>query len=195
VTPNQLILDNKGFAYSIALEYVNKPGQRAPREDLIAGALLGLCKAASMFNPTKGFRFITYAAKAIRREVLEVVYQNLAPVYIPRRERWGTGLGLSFKYLDHTPNDWREEKNTPRQLTVKESVTKILDQKDTSRWVRREVQRLSPRERDILIQRFGLRGTPMTLEQVSNRLSIGKERVRQVQKGALEKLRKRMEGR
>jgi len=55
---------------------------------------------------------------------------------------------------------------------------------------------LPPRERDILVDRFGLGGeTPMTLEAIGNRMGVTRERVRQIEVAALEKLRRRLEAR
>ena len=53
--------------------------------------------------------------------------------------------------------------------------------------------RLSPLEREVIHYRFGLdapRGSrPLTLEQVGSRIGVTKERVRQVQKAAISKLK------
>ncbi|MFQ5750225.1 MAG: sigma-70 family RNA polymerase sigma factor, partial [Planctomycetota bacterium] len=50
---------------------------------------------------------------------------------------------------------------------------------------------LSPREQTILQLRFGFKGgRPCTLAEVGARLSISLERVRQIQKAALAKIRK-----
>jgi RNA polymerase primary sigma factor len=55
---------------------------------------------------------------------------------------------------------------------------------------------LPPKEREILIDRFGLAtGTPMTLESIGQRLGVTRERVRQIEMSALHKLRRRLEAR
>jgi RNA polymerase primary sigma factor len=52
------------------------------------------------------------------------------------------------------------------------------------------VDQLSPRERRVLHMRFGLDGEPdRTLDEVAAELSVSRERVRQVEAGALAKLR------
>jgi RNA polymerase primary sigma factor len=51
--------------------------------------------------------------------------------------------------------------------------------------------RLNDRERQILVSRFGLGGAnELTLEQLGRELGITKERVRQIESRAQEKLRK-----
>ncbi|HJC05391.1 MAG TPA: sigma-70 family RNA polymerase sigma factor [Candidatus Enterocloster excrementipullorum] len=49
---------------------------------------------------------------------------------------------------------------------------------------------LSPREREVIILRFGLEtGRPMTLEEVGRRFKVTRERIRQIETAALRKLR------
>jgi RNA polymerase nonessential primary-like sigma factor len=51
---------------------------------------------------------------------------------------------------------------------------------------------LSPQQQQVLSLRFGLDdGQPMTLAKVGDRLNISRERVRQIEREALSKLRKR----
>ena len=50
---------------------------------------------------------------------------------------------------------------------------------------------LSERERDVLIHRFGLNGEdPKTLQEIGKLLNLSRERVRQIEKSALEKIRR-----
>lgn len=51
------------------------------------------------------------------------------------------------------------------------------------------IDTLSPKEKEIIVKRFGLGCVPMTLEAIGNQLGISKERVRQRQNAALRKLR------
>ena len=49
---------------------------------------------------------------------------------------------------------------------------------------------LSERERDVISRRFGLRGKPAhTLQEIANLLGLSRERVRQIQAGAIARLR------
>lgn len=55
---------------------------------------------------------------------------------------------------------------------------------------------LPPKERTILVDRFGLGGeAPMTLESIGQRMGVTRERVRQIEAAALDKLRRRLEAR
>jgi RNA polymerase primary sigma factor len=55
---------------------------------------------------------------------------------------------------------------------------------------------LPPKEGEILFDRFGLDSeAPMTLESIGQRLGVTRERVRQIEASALQKLRRRLEAR
>ena len=69
-----------------------------------------------------------------------------------------------------------------------------LEEKGVIRMLEEMVKNLSPREAGILSARFGLDGaSPKTLEEVGEHLGVTRERVRQLQNQALEKLRKMIE--
>lgn len=66
-------------------------------------------------------------------------------------------------------------------------ATETVDMDET---VSRLMEMLRPREQEVLALRFGLSGKPrLSLSQVGKVLSVSKERVRQIQDRALEKLR------
>jgi RNA polymerase primary sigma factor len=75
----------------------------------------------------------------------------------------------------------------PFDRLVKESDTQM---------VREVLATLAPREREILMLRFGLDDdTPHTLEEIGVEFRLTRERIRQIQEEALAKLRARMEKR
>ncbi|MGC9940323.1 MAG: sigma-70 family RNA polymerase sigma factor [Verrucomicrobiota bacterium] len=62
--------------------------------------------------------------------------------------------------------------------------------------VREALATLDTRESRILAMRFGLdNGTPKTLEEIASRFDVTRERIRQIQDGALKKMRSRIEER
>lgn len=70
----------------------------------------------------------------------------------------------------------------------------LMDENETVKYMLELVSKLDERERAILNLRFGLNGKPpKTLEQVSAEIGRTRERVRQIQNQALEKLRSKLE--
>ncbi len=68
------------------------------------------------------------------------------------------------------------------------------EEKAESVFLREEIEQmlqgLNPREREVIILRFGLEsGHPMTLEEVGKRFKVTRERIRQIETAALRKLR------
>lgn len=70
----------------------------------------------------------------------------------------------------------------------------VLQDKTMRKSIREHVKKLSPREAEIIILRYGLDGNkPMTLEEVGKRFKVTRERIRQIQDAALVKLRRMLQ--
>jgi len=73
------------------------------------------------------------------------------------------------------------------------AVMATHDQEVQTNWVHKAMAKLSPRERQIIIDRR-LVDEPMTLEQIGQKMGVSKERVRQLEARAMDKLRDTIEG-
>lgn len=159
-------------------------------DDLVQEGTLGLLAAATRYDPARGTRFGTYAAFWVKRNMtMGCVYRShhMDTPYRHRSRR-------------HSPPTATEVLSMDRPLVRGEVGATFADQlvdargdEATAQWemVRTvgqllAVAGLTPREAHILREKFwGQR----TLADVGQDLGISRERVRQLQEGALRKMR------
>lgn len=78
----------------------------------------------------------------------------------------------------------------PEQDCINKDIAEDIEEQDRSKVVREMLNKLSERERTVLIDRYGLDdGVVKMLEQVGQKLGVTRERVRQIEAKALRKLR------
>jgi len=76
----RIILANLRFVISVAKAYA---GKNAPLEDLISEGNKGLIEAMEVFDPTAGFKFISYAVWHIRKNIFLYLSNNSRVFRIP----------------------------------------------------------------------------------------------------------------
>ena len=173
---DRLIKHNLRLVAHVGKKYYNNPQDN---EDLISIGTIGLIKAVNSFSYEKNTRFSTFRAKCIENEIL----MNY------RKQKQNDNL----VYLD----DSLEVNNDSSKLSLKDS---LQDDFETDIWcetqesrvelLKRIQNRLSGRERQVIILRYGIGGrNPMTQQQVCEILGISRSYVSRIETKALGILR------
>lgn len=176
---DRLIEHNLRLVAHIIRKYYSSSREQ---DDLISIGTIGLMKAVSTFDYTKGTRLATYAARCIENEIR---------MYFRAGKRQAQELSLS------EPIDMDKDGNPLTLMDVlaaEDSLEEATALRVNSERLGRYMQDcLDDREREILAYRYGLIGSGQTQHEVAKRYNISRSYVSRIEKKALEKLRRRFE--
>lgn len=157
--------------------------QASDQEDLISIGTIGLIKGITTFDPSKGARLATYAARCVENEILmQFRSQRKSSQDVSLSDFIETGAeGANLELMDVVSQDT----DLMEQVSNREQLRLLCGAIDRV---------LSEQERQVIRLRYGLGGcTPCRQRQVAQILGISRSYVSRIEKKALEKLRKELE--
>lgn len=164
-----LVEKNLGLAYSMTGRFATR---RLDDNELLSDALLALMRAADRFNPWIGFRFSTYACNVIARALI-------------RRSK----LESKYRQRFHVQYDTLCD----RPECLPDSHTDLYVER-LNRALKTNLGELTDLESNVIARRFSTdRKARLTLKELGDVVGLSKERIRQIQKMALRKLRDALE--
>ena len=189
----QLVECNLRFVVSYAKRY---RGLGVAFLDLIHEGNLGLIEAARRFDPSRNVKFITYAVWWVREAMMHVLSDQTrafsfppklfgvlhrAPDDVSLNDPVGVGAG------DDRPERELADLLPQEQTSVDDEMIHRADLDELAS----ALSDLDGKEREVMTLRFGLEDDEEhTLQEIGDRLHLSRERVRQIEARAKEKLRR-----
>lgn len=149
-------------------------------EDLISIGTIGLIKAINTFNPDKKIKLATYASRCVENEIL---------MYLRKNSRRRTEISI-----DEPLNvDWDGNELLLSDIlgTDSDVIFQSIEGDVDRQLLSIALERLSPRERNIMEMRFGIKsGIQKTQKEVADILGISQSYISRLEKKIIGRLKK-----
>jgi RNA polymerase primary sigma factor len=145
--------------------------------EVVSEGNMALIRAVDKFNVDRGFKFSTYACRAILKAFSRTALKS---------SRHKMRFPVEFE-PDMEKSDWTDRRRDAVEEDCIDELKAIVD---------RNLADLSDTEQTVIRRRFNWQQeeeSPLTLEEVGQIIGVTKERVRQIQNKALAKIRLVME--
>lgn len=152
-------------------------------EDLVSIGTMGLIKAVNTFSVDKNIKLATYASRCIENEIL---------MYLRKYSQYRYDVSI-----DEPLNvDWDGNELLLSDVlgTDADSVNADLEQEVEKQLLHEAVDKLAPREKQIMEMRFGLNGCKeLTQKEVAEKIGISQSYISRLEKRIIKQLREELE--
>ena len=178
---DELIVHNLRLVVYLAKKYESSG---VPAEDMISIGTIGLIKAVNTFTPERSIKLATYASRCIGNEILMCLRKTSN-----RRQETSIDEPLNVD------GDGNELLLSDILGSDENMVSQRLEQDSERAVLRRAVESLSARERQIMELRFGLvDGVERTQKEAADALGISQSYISRLEKRIIRLLRVQLEG-
>lgn len=148
-------------------------------EDLVSIGTIGLIKGINTFSKDKNIKLATYASRCIDNEILMFLRKN-------KRIKTEVSIDASLSY-DGEGNELHLEDVLG---TAPDLVSKGIEEETERAIMLNEIMHLKPRDRDIMILRYGLMSnTELTQKEVAEKLGISQSYISRIEKKVIKRLK------
>jgi RNA polymerase primary sigma factor len=206
---DELVLGNLRFVISVAKMYQN---QGLDILDLISEGNIGLIKAAERFEPSSGYKFISYAVWWVKQSIMASLNENSRIIRIPSNIIQDSQKQKKNEELKDNFDSYNEnifDVNIPYCVSLSSQINEDGDQlidiipnknvetpenyinskDEIKKRVKMMLSVLDEREKVIIERYFGLTGVESNLDDLGEQFGCTKERIRQLRDKSLQKLR------
>ena len=171
-----LIEHNLRLVVFLAKKYENT---KVDLEDLVSIGTIGLIKGINTFKTDKNIKLATYASRCIDNEIL---------MYLRKIKKYKTEVSIDASLsLDAEGNELHLEDILGTESDI---VTKGIEEATDKKIMLDEVMKLNPRDRDIIILRYGLMGhNELTQKEVAELLGISQSYISRIEKKVIRRLK------
>jgi RNA polymerase sigma factor (sigma-70 family) len=174
-----LVESVRGYIIRLARRYAGLAGGM---DDLVAAGTAGAFEASLRFDPGRGNRFLTYAAHWIRARMLEEL-RFLTQHQGEQSPR--------LTYLEAREEEGRPEMDLAGPEADGVDGEGLVGFAQTATLARECLATLDERSQEILRRRY-FSDAPVTFDEIGRSLSLSRERVRQIERAALQTLRRKL---
>lgn len=148
-------------------------------EDLVSIGSIGLIKGINTYKIDKNIKLATYASRCIANEILMFIRKN-------KRRKTEISLEDALNY-DSEGNELHLE---DVMGTDTDAVADEYESKEEKVLLQRELKNLEPRDKEIIIMRYGLNNSKeYTQKEVADKLSISQSYISRIEKKVIKRLK------
>jgi len=148
-------------------------------EDLVSIGTIGLIKGINTFSKDKNIKLATYASRCIDNEILMYLRKN-------KKIKTEVSIDASLSF-DGEGNELHLEDILGTDADI---VTRGIEEETEKKQIMNEIMHLKPRDRDIIILRYGLMGNKeLTQKEVAQKLGISQSYISRIEKKLIKRLK------